>query len=227
MTTKNMKLIIGVAAALTLILVTVGNGCSKRADYAASSGSAGTDAQNVFDPDVVNSPAAQNTDIIPGAKTASVISAKQSLDQLTACAGVRVASDDTIRMHGSKEGSISAYGSFNSVTAPMLTALINLSGEVCDDLIDQEIREVAAGRPARIFQGFNFAANNNALPAAGDVTAAIGRLAQSCWQKQETNVERTEIQSMLSSIPAGAGASRRQALMLCTSMLASLKSVMN
>lgn len=225
MTTKHIKIVVATAVALTVVLVTVGNGCSKRADYSSMSSSSDGGSNNQFDSDGQGGTTPQ-TDIIPGAKTASVVYAKQALDQLTSCAGVRVASDDTIRMYNSKEGSISAYGDFNSVTAPMLVALTNIAGEVCDDLIDQEVREVAAGRPARIFAGFNMSATT--LPAPAAVNEAMGKLAQSCWHKQESANERTAILDLLSSIQNGSQlASRRQALLLCTAMLSSLNSLTN
>lgn len=225
MKTKHIKIIIGSAVALTALLITVGNGCSKRAELTNMS-STSNSAANVFDPDGQNTSSSVSNDIIPGAKTASVVYAKQALDQLTSCAGVRKPSDDTIRMYNSKEGSISAVGDFNSVTAPMLVAVTNISGEICDDLIDQEVADQAGGRSPRIFQGFNM--TSTALPSQADVDQAIARLAQSCWQKQESVAERDQIRDMLTSIPAGSTlAQRRQALLLCTAVLSSLKSLTN
>jgi hypothetical protein len=229
MTTKHFKIIAATVVSLTAILVMVGNGCSKRADYSSMSSS--NDAlNNQFDNDGQGGTNPQSADIIAGAKTASVVYAKQALDQLTSCAGVRVASDDTIRMYNSKEGSISAYGDFNSVTAPMLVALTNISGEVCDDLIDQEIRDEANtndnGRVARIFVGFNM--SSTTLPSQSATNDAIARLSQSCWHKQESAQERTQILDLLATVPNGSAmATRRQALLLCTAMLSSLNSLMN
>jgi hypothetical protein len=227
MTTKHIKIIVATAVSLTFLLVVVGNGCSKRADYSSSSSGSGG---NVFDDEGNGSLSSQSTDIIPGAKTASVVYAKQALDQLTSCAGVRLASDDTIRMYNTKEGSISAYGDFGSVTAPMLVALTNISGEVCDDLIDQEVRDDAAtndnGRVARMFIGFNM--SSTATPSQSAINDAIARLAQSCWHKQETAQERTQILDLIATIPNGSAlASRRQALLICTAMLSSLNSLTN
>lgn len=227
MTSKHIKIIAVTAVTLTAILITVGNGCSKRADYSSTSSSSGNN--NVFESEG-NDSAAASKDIIAGAKTASVIYAKQALDQLTSCAGVRIASDDTIRMYNSKEGSISAYGDFGSVTAPMLIAITNISGEVCEDLIDQEVRDDANtqdnGRISRVFIGFNM--SSTALPSSSLVNDAIGRLAQSCWHKQESSAERTQILDLIATVPSGSPlASRRQALLICTAMLSSLNSLTN
>jgi hypothetical protein len=226
MTAKHIKITIAASASLIAILITVGNGCSKRADYSSTSSSSGSN--NVFEADGNESATRPSNDLILGAKTASVVYAKQALDQLTSCAGVRAVSDDTIRMYDSKEGSISAYGDFNSVTAPMLVAITNISGEVCDDLIDQEVRLDATGTNARIFRGIRMV-NSDVRSDSGLYVEAIQKLALSCWHKQASNQEITEIVALLDTVPmtANAASNRRKSLLLCTAVISSLKSLMN
>lgn len=215
MKAKKVSILVASALGLVGLLVTVGNGCSKRNGFetnmsstAASSGGS-TSTGTTTDPD-----------FIPGAKTVSVVYAKQALDQLTSCSGVIAPSDDTLRMYDSKKSSISAYGDANSVTAPMMMAITNISGEICDDLIDQEIKG-----PSRIFVGWNLSADAKpSLNLAGD---SISRLAISCWQKNESAVERQAVLDLIASVPAGTGAARKQALLLCTAMLSSLNSLLN
>ncbi|MGZ3724187.1 MAG: hypothetical protein ACXWPX_10490 [Pseudobdellovibrio sp.] len=213
---NKIKIIIGVAASLIFLLITVGNGCSKRSDLESniSSSTTGTSSSGSN-----NTP----SDVIPGAKTASVVYAKQALDQLTSCAGVVSPSDETLRMYDSKSTSISAYGDAITVTAPMMMAIANISGEVCNDLINQEI---AAGSNARIFVGWNLSANT--LPDANSTANAISRMALSCWQGQPTMDEQNAILDLLATVKSGdAGASRKQAELLCTAVLSSLKSLLN
>lgn len=224
MSSKSIKIIALTAFSITAILITVGNGCSKRADYSSSSSSSA--GNNVFESDG-NESASTSNDIIPGAKTASVVYAKQALDQLTSCAGVRVASDDTNRMYNSKEGSISAYGEFSSVTAPMLVAVTNISGEVCDDLIDQEFRQDETGATARVFTGIRMA-NNDLRSDSSVYVSALQKLALSCWHKQATTQEINSIVELLDTVPMGSNLSNRnKSLLLCTAVLSSLKSLVN
>lgn len=218
MKTNKIKIIVGVALGLIALLITVGNGCSKRADLESAMSSSSSNGGS-------NDTSSSETpsDFIPGAKTASVVYARQALDQLTACAGVVAPSDATMRMYTSKSTSISAYGDAISVTAPMMMAIANISGEICNDLINQEI---AAGANARIFVGWDL--NSNTTPAANNTANAISRLALSCWQTQDSAEERAAILDLLASVQSGdAGASRKQAVMLCTAVLSSLKSLLN
>lgn len=215
MKAKKISILVATALGLIGLLVTVGNGCSKRGEFQTNMSSTSASSGNNGSSSTPTDP-----DYIPGAKTVSVVYAKQALDQLTSCAGVIAPSDDTIRMYDAKKSSISAYGDANSVTAPMMMAVANISGEICDDLIDQEV----TGTP-RIFQGWNLGSTSK--PSDVLVGDSISRLALSCWQKNVNETERTAILSLVSSVPSGTGAARKQALLLCTAMLSSLNSLLN
>jgi hypothetical protein len=214
MKAKKVGILVTTALGLIGLLITVGNGCSKRGEFESTLSSTASTGNND------SSSTTTDPDYIPGAKTVSVVYAKQALDQLTSCAGVISPSDDTTRMYDAKKSSISAYGDANSVTAPMMMAIANISGEICDDLIDQEI----AG-PSRIFVGWNLTSTSK--PAANLVADSISRLAISCWQKNESAAESQAVLNLISSVPTGANGARKQALLLCTAMLSSLNSLLN
>lgn len=214
MKAKKISILVATALGLIGLLVTVGNGCSKRGEFQTNMSSTASTGSNG------SSGTTTDPDYIPGAKTVSVVYAKQALDQLTSCVGLVSPSDDTVRMYDAKKSSISAYGDANSVTAPMMMAIANISGEICDDLIDQEITG-----PSRIFVGWNLTSNSK--PAANLVADSISRLAISCWQKNETASESQAVLNLISSVPAGTNGARKQALLLCTAMLSSLNSLLN
>ncbi|MBX9769396.1 MAG: hypothetical protein K2X47_19125, partial [Bdellovibrionales bacterium] len=130
-----------VISAGLLVVVMMGNGCSNnfKSINEASNGQMGETATDNGDV------------IIPGTKTAVLVDSNRVLSHLSACVGVSQPSDQTVQMYETKKSSISATGSANTITAPMMMAIANISGEVCNDLINQEI---AQGR--RIFVNVDF-----------------------------------------------------------------------
>ncbi len=175
-------------------------------------------------PSVLTTASGNRNDIkvIPGTKTVSLVYSKQVLDQMTACLGVKTPSDQTIAMYGQKKGAISTYGTANTITSPMMMAVVSIAGEVCNDLLNQE-----STGPLRLFKDFNFQSTN--LPDNGALRSAISRLSLSCWQRP---VEAAETELLVDlafkSVKNGeAKASRKSALLLCTSMLSSLDSLLN
>lgn len=208
--------ILAIASVISLvgsILVFMGNGCSGQFQVDSSSGTPGGG------PGVAANPGS-DIDIVPGTKTVSVVYSQQALDQLSSCAGISTPSDATLKIYESHKGAISVYGTAETITSPMMMAIVSVSGELCNDLINQETGM------QRIFKGWNLAANN--LPSTGTLNEAITRMALSCWQRPETSEERQLILDGVFSVAEGeAQAGRKAALMLCTSMLSSLNSILN
>jgi hypothetical protein len=214
MISKKIKILAAVAVTGTFVLVTVGNGCSKRNAFETGFSSA-----------VLGGNAASSTDqgevIDPNVKMVSVTYAKQMLDQVTSCAGLQKPSDDTIRVYQQKSGAISLYGDAGSVTAPMMMATTSIVAEVCNDLIQQEKKMTP-----HIFVNWNLAgaATSKALPLKADMADAASRLALSCWQKAPSNEEMT---TLLDLALTDAPTREQSALMLCTSVLSSLNALLN
>ncbi len=215
---KNLFWIISFVQAVLLSVILFSNGCggsfvvgSKSSDSGGVSSSSSTAASNPND--IV---------VIPGAKTASVISANQILDHLTACAGVKNPSDTTLSVYQQKKGAISVYGAANTITSPMMMAVVSVAGEVCNDLISQE----KLG-PARIFQSMDLQAS--ALPSDGVMGDSIAKLALSCWGRREETGEKQKILDMITSSVGAteAQSGSKAALMMCTSMLSSLDALLN
>lgn len=195
-----------------LVVVMMGNGCSNNfksindATIGQTGSSSGDNTGDV---------------IIPGTKTAVLVDSNRVLSHLSACVGVAQPSDQTVQMYETKKSSISSTGSANTITAPMMMAIANISGEVCNDLINQEI---AQGR--RIFVNVDF--NANSLPNSAVLSDVIARLSLSCWQRQPSSTEYSMLLSMLDSIGATEMlASRKASQMLCTSVLTSLDALLN
>lgn len=209
-----------VTISLTWVLATVGNGCSQEMKALNSTGSQnsansnnGLDLGGALDtPETVTS----------GTKTVSLVYANEVLNHLASCAGVAKPSDQTLQTYDQKKGAISVYGAASTVTPPMMMAVASIAGEVCNDLINQEI---ATGQ--RIFVGINMAAN--ALPSTAAMSDTISRLALSCWQRYDETAERQMILDMVNSSVGNTEtmAARKASLMICTSMLSSLDSILN
>jgi hypothetical protein len=222
MTGQRKKRIIRVAQVLvTLVagIVVFGNGCSKGGFSTDNSSSNGTSA--------VSNAAGQcksvtDIEVIPGAKTASFVGANQVLQHLSNCVGLAVPSDATMAVYEAKKGSISTYGAANSITPPMMIAITSIAGEVCSDLIDQEIT-----KGSRIFKDINLQAAT--LPSNASLSTAIGNLALSCWVGNESPEERNIILDMVNQTVAGSepDAARKAALLICTSMLSSVDALLN
>lgn len=202
------------------VIIGVGNGCSRSApeEYSASSTSP---TSSTTAPTTAGT--SSDIEVIPGAKTVSLVYSKQVLDQLSACSGLAVPSDKTLAMYEQKKGAISTYGSANTVTSPMMMAVTSIAGEICNDLIIQE----AASVSGRLFTGFNMTAA--ILPNTSQLSDTISKFAVSCWQRNESSSERQALLDMVMSsvAPNEAFAGRKSALMLCTSMLSSLDAILN
>ena len=217
---KHMSLLVLIVIIGGLVL-SIGNGCSQSLNSASSGVSANNGATD-------NSGSAQSdsasTDIpiINGAKTVSIAYSKQIVDQLSSCVGLAQPSDATLAMYEQKKGAVSTYGYANTVTSPMMMAVTSIAGEVCNDLINQEVKT-----GARIFSGFDMSSNN--LPNTSLISDSISRMALSCWQRRETSVERELVLNMVqaSVVATENSAARKSALLVCTSMLSSLDSLLN
>lgn len=199
------------------VILSVGNGCSKSFSTGSSTGNDASAAGGI-----ATGGGSSDIPVIDGARTVSIVYAKQVVDQLASCSGVSAPSGTTLAMYETKKGAISAYGTASTVTPPMMMAVTSIAGEVCNDLINQEM---TAGQ--RMFVGFNMAAN--VLPNNSQLADAITRLSLSCWQRNESSGERQALLDLINSSvgPTEANGSRKAALMLCTSVLSSLSALLN
>lgn len=205
---------------VTGVLTYVGNGCSRsQSQSPINSASLAPPAGGAGDGTTTSS---SDIPVIPGARTVSLAYSKQVVDQLSACSGLALPSEKTMAMYEQKKGQMSTYGAANTVTGPMMIAVASLAGEICNDLIEQEL---VVG--ARLFSGYALA--GSVLPNSTQLSDTITKIALSCWQRNESASERSLILNMISS-SVGAGeamAARKSALMICTSMLSSLDSILN
>lgn len=199
------------------VVLSVGNGCSKSFTTTSVTGdgtnnAAGTGGTTPTD----------GVPVIPGAKTVSLVYSKQVVDQLAACSGLATPSGATMQMYEAKKGAISTYGTANTVTAPMMMAVASIAGEICNDLINQE---VSSGQQ-RLFVGYNM--SSNAVPSSAVIQDSVTRLSLSCWNRMPSQNENDLIMGMIgSSVNAENSAARKTALMVCTSMLSSLDALLN
>lgn len=218
MMTKNKRMaIFAVILVVGGATLSIGNGCSQQYSNRGSTDVGSTD-NNTSGTGGNNS----DVEVIPGARTVSLVYSKQVLDQLSSCTGLAMPSDKTTATYQQKQGAISMYGYVNTVTSPMMMAVTSIAGEICNDLINQEV----ANGP-RLFVGYNFTAAS--LPTPAQLGDSVSRIALSCWQRNETAEERQVLLDMINSSVgvSEATAGRKSALMICTAMLSSLDSLLN
>lgn len=220
MNKRKLMAILYILGSLACVLIVVGNGCGGQ--FQIDQSALGLKSASNSSTGSASGGAGQTEEVIPGTKTVSVVYAKQVLDQLSTCAGVSTPSDSTLNVYESKKGAVSVYGTADTITSPMMMAIMSISGEICNDLINQEKDLVQK----RIFKGWDL--KSNTLPSSGLMNDAVTRLALSCWQRPENSGERQEIQDAVYSVSNGESqAANKAALILCTSMLSSLNSLLN
>lgn len=215
---KRLIRVFQTALVLVAAVVIFGNGCSEGGFYPSAENNqdlSSTLAASCVDPNAI--------EVIPGAKTAALVGSTNIVQHLAACTGLESISKLTQGVYEAKVGSVSTYGAVNSLTPPMMMAVHSIAGEVCNDLVDQEI-----AKGSRIFAGWDL--NANVLPNTSALSVAATNMALSCWRDYELSNEERDI--VIDSITSVVGAnetqaSRKAAVMLCTSMLASLNALLN
>lgn len=209
---------------LALVLFTggltiVGNGCSRFISEPEQASQNENTGQEIL-PET-GSGGGGEIPIIPGTKTMSLFYAAQALDHFTVCSGLRKPSDRTIATYEVKKGSMSTTGQVNTLTSAGMMSVVALVADVCDDLIVQDIAS------PRLFVNFNM--SSNSLPSDLDISNAAARLAISCWERKPDSQEATVILNMVKASVAGneASASKKSALLVCTTVLSSLEALIN
>lgn len=206
-----------IALVLVSAVVVFGNGCAEGGFYPeGGDDSASTLEASCKDPNEI--------DVIPGAKTAALVGSTNIVQHLSACIGLESISTETRDVYDAKVGSVSTYGAVNALTPPMMMAVHSIAGEVCNDLIDQEL-----ARGTRIFAGWSLAADT--IPTSAEVSTAATNLALSCWRDYEISEEERSIilDSVSGEVIAASDTnkSRKAAVILCTAMLSSLNALLN
>ncbi len=213
---KRAVRVLQAAVVMVCALVVFGNGCSEGGFYPEGSADiASTLEASCKDPNEI--------DVIPGAKTASLVGSTNIAAHLSSCTGLESVSAKTQAVLIAKVAGVSTYGAVNSLTPPMMMAVHSIAGEVCNDVVDQEIT-----RGTRIFAGWDL--NASTLPSDSMISAAATNLALSCWKDYDiSSAERDIVVGAISSSigTSEVAASRKAAVMMCTAMLASLNAILN
>ena len=213
--------VVPVLAAVATGMLVFGHGCSDMKPLNSSGGSASSSSlsDSALQPDFI---------ILPKTKTMSTLYSNQIMDSMMACAGVKNPSNATQDTLESRKGSFSDFGYVTTVTSPMLMSAATLAGEVCNDLVNQE----STASDKKVFKDIR----NSDLVAAtstassgniNQLTAAMRRLAQNCWQREPTSQEQDLIVSNLTGTEDAVWSTQESAVAICTLVLSSLSSVTN
>jgi hypothetical protein len=147
----------------------------------------------------------------------STVYAKQFLDNMVSCTGLGIESARTRGEWNNRRGSLSEFGYATDVTPPMLMSIAAVAGEVCSDLI---VKESAPGATPIIFDNFNL----KGMTSANEVEGSIQRIALSCWHRRASDSEVSLVRDMVADTAQNMNG-EQAALLLCTTMLSSYKSI--
>ena len=151
--------------------------------------------------------------------TVAFANSQNVLQAMVTKAGITTPSTATKNAFTNQASKLPETGNVAQITAPMMMAVATMGSEVCNDLINQEM---ATGATRRIFNSLDFTRG----PASVTDTAkadAVRRLARNFWSRNETAQELTLIKSSLNTTftSATAADTKKEALYLCTAMIAS------
>ena len=156
-----------------------------------------------------------------GESTTRVATSEEIFNSMISVTGIGQPSATTTSRYNTWHGLFSESGDADSVNAPMWLGVLNLSGEVCNDLITKEKALTASSR--RIFNLVDFTKGPIALTGSIE-DDVIRRLARSAWARNETPDEATAIKTALGIFSGTATTDTSRAmLMTCSAMLASLE----
>ena len=131
----------------------------------------------------------------------------------------------TLSSYNDKKTKISETGLANTITAPMWLAVTNLAGDVCRNLVTQEVALTSTNRS--FFSQVDFTQGPSKVSASiqNDV---IRRMARAYWGRNETVQELSLIKGATSSSFTGVtdngATTQNEMLFICAAMLASLDS---
>lgn len=154
--------------------------------------------------------------IVLNEKTVSTVYAKQALDNMLSCLGVEYPTGESQVVYENIKQSISERGNAKELTAPMLMGLTSLAGQICTELVQKEKSS------PRIFVGYDFSGNNVSDSSIED---SVTRLARSCWQRNETNEERSAILDGINMSFGNEDPVENIAIFACTAVVASFDSL--
>lgn len=145
--------------------------------------------------------------------TVGVVKQSQILPALASCLGLpadKISAGTKTRMKGLKK-LFSASGNVKDVSAPMLMAQLELSGDICGDLIEYE-----KSTKRNFFTGFKI---GTFAQEQVDLSTVINKFSSACWGRAAFSAE---VEKIKSNWPQGFSSKYDEsaALFICSAMLA-------
>ncbi|MBY0314547.1 MAG: hypothetical protein K2Q26_03445 [Bdellovibrionales bacterium] len=155
---------------------------------------------------------------IKSSKVVQIASHRQILPSLINCLNLEDSALRPATRQAARESAstLSLDGDASKISAPMMMALVKITGEVCVDLINQELAQTSS---RKFFPGFELGTPANSQ--SYDLNTSIHRLATSCWGHEPSPSENDEIIKALTESNLINAKNRATALFLCTMMLGS------
>jgi hypothetical protein len=171
-----------------------------------------------------------STNLDEDTKPVTVAYSENTLVSMQQQLGIQKPSDRTLQAATTAKAKISETGKVDAVNAPALMAVTNVAGELCLDLINEEMTKEAAAR--RFFNQVNFTTGPTQVSAAAK-SDVVRRLARNVWGRNETVAEKAVLLTSLDSVIAEPrrsgvddGTDTQDAMLFtCTAMLSSLDAI--
>lgn len=127
---------------------------------------------------------------------AAVLNANRMYPSMAAVAGIGEAAGDPAGIVEGLQSMHSVQGAPDSVTAPMMIAVINASWEVCNTMIEQEEKRAANAR--LFYGGIDLYGSVSAELSDAKIRAAVTRMTRNFWGRP---INDEEWNALLTSLP--------------------------
>jgi hypothetical protein len=212
----SLKLRIAVSLSLLVVVVLQGQACGKVAPMESAELPSNGVSQNL--PPVVALPEKD----LQALETVRVVHRNEFLSSVTSVLDLPY-STTLYTAFNSMAPNLSDNGYVDSVTAPLMNAVLSIHGSACSEQLRRERAMASAER--QVFKGFDFAKSPTAQPPTA-TSDLIRTLARRAWLRNETQAERDAIQEAAKLFDTAVAAdTEKKALFICSAMLSSLDAI--
>ncbi len=161
----------------------------------------------------------------------SLLTAEQILKTMISVSGIETATDpenpldrNITNMFSERSGAFPSNRDIDGITGPMMVAVVNLAGTVCDKVVAMEMAKTPASE-RRFFSAIDF--SSTAAVSSDQLNDVSARMARAFWSREIKPDEQSSISNELlgsvSGVPGFSGTEKRNlAVAVCASMISSV-----
>lgn len=146
-----------------------------------------------------------------------LIRQSQVLPALSKCLGLSVSelSTETKQRYKSLKDNLSEEGNINDLSGPLLMAVTQIAGDVCDDLIRKESQVITK----KFLVGFDL--SSDVVTGTVNLLNTIEQITKSCWGRRASDSEKALIVNTFANTELRNNRGKQGALFLCTALMSS------